>query len=117
MSKQIKQQYGAQVLGGVLSVAGADANLSTLAQTGYGLGAQFSSLHYSRSHENEADYMGLIFAAMAGYDPSVAITFWQRMASGKTSSQPEFLSTHPSDATRISNIKKRLPDAQKYYKK
>ncbi len=59
----------------------------------------------SRDHETEADRMGLIFAAMAGYDPNVAVSFWQRMAASGGSSTAEFLSDHPSDATRINNIK------------
>jgi predicted Zn-dependent protease len=75
----------------------------------------FRNLKYSRDNESEADYMGLIFAAMAGYDPENAVPFWQRMSSG-TSSSSELLSDHPSDATRISNIQKWMPEALKYYK-
>ena len=60
--------------------------------------------------------MGLVFAAMAGYDPRVAVSFWQRMAAGKQSSQPEFLSSHPSDSKRIADIQRELPEALKYYK-
>lgn len=60
--------------------------------------------------------MGLVFAAMAGYDPSVAVNFWQRMAANSQSSKFAFLSDHPSDEKRIANIKKWLPTAQKYYK-
>jgi len=116
ISKQYKQQYGSQILGAVLSGVGVSSGTTELAQGVFGLGSQFSNLHYSRSHESEADYMGLIFAAMAGYDPSSAITFWQRMASGTKSTTPAFLSDHPSDAKRISDIQKWLPEAQKYYK-
>ena len=61
--------------------------------------------------------MGLIFAAMAGYDPQTAVTFWQRMAASKTNTTSEFLSDHPSDATRISQIQGWMPEALKYYKK
>ena len=59
--------------------------------------------------------MGLIFAAMAGYDPANAVSFWQRMASATNSSRSEILSDHPSDARRIENIKRWLPEAEKYY--
>ncbi len=85
----------------------------------YGYGSQIGVLlPYSRKHEAEADHMGLIFMAMAGYDPHVAIGFWERMASMKQGqAPPEILSTHPSDQKRIENIKKLLPEAMKYYKK
>nr|MDA3895352.1 M48 family metallopeptidase [Desulfobacteraceae bacterium] len=85
----------------------------------YGLGAQYGlMLPYSRLHENEADHMGLIFMAMAGYNPNAAVGFWQRMAAQKGGqSPPEFLSTHPSDTTRIRNIQTLIPDAMKYYQK
>jgi predicted Zn-dependent protease len=84
----------------------------------YGLGAQVGVLlPFSREHESEADRMGLIFMAMAGYDPNEAVSFWQRMAAKKGgASPPEFLSTHPSDETRIADIKKHLPEALKFYK-
>jgi len=84
----------------------------------YGIGSKLGVLSYSRTHENEADHLGLIFMAMAGYNPEEAIVFWQRMASQKTGAQPpEFLSTHPADQTRIQNLKRLLPDAMRYYKK
>ena len=60
--------------------------------------------------------MGLIFMAMAGYDPNEAVGFWQRMATGGGGKPPELLSTHPSDATRIAAIKKLIPKAMQYYK-
>jgi len=84
----------------------------------YGIGTTLGVLKYSRTHENEADHLGLVFMAMAGYNPEEAISFWQRMAAQKTGAQPpEFLSTHPADKTRIQNLKKLLPDAMQYYKK
>lgn len=85
----------------------------------YGLGAQVGVLlPYSRVHENEADHLGLVFMAMAGYNPQEAVTFWQRMAAGKKGAKtPEILSTHPADETRIQNIKDLLPEAMTYYKK
>ena len=73
---------------------------------------------FPRVHENEADRLGLIFMAMAGYDPSRAVTFWQKMAAqSKTKQTFEFLSTHPSDATRIAKLKQALPEARRYYGK
>jgi predicted Zn-dependent protease len=84
----------------------------------YNIGAQYGVLlPYSRTHETEADRLGLIFMAMAGYDPQEAIGFWQRMAASKTSGQiPELLSTHPADATRIRNLQRFMPEAMQYYK-
>ena len=84
----------------------------------YGVGTQYGVLlPYSRTHESEADHMGLIFMAMAGYDPRQAVGFWERMsAAGKdTPSPPEILSTHPADKRRIKNIKALLPEAMQYY--
>lgn len=84
----------------------------------YGIGSQLGMLKYSRVHESEADKMGLIFMAMAGYDPNEAIGFWQRMSQAGGGNAPiELLSTHPSDDTRIADIRKFLPQAMKYYKK
>lgn len=83
----------------------------------YGAGSTLGTLAYSRQHETEADKMGMIFMAMAGYDPSKAIEFWERFSAGGGQTPPEFLSTHPSNATRIRNLKKFLPEAMKYYKK
>ncbi len=73
-------------------------------------------LPHSRSQESEADHLGLIFMSMAGYNPAEAITFWQRMAKASGGKAPaEFFSDHPSDARRIADLQKLLPDAQKYY--
>ena len=85
----------------------------------YGLGAQVGVLlPYSRTHESEADKLGLIFMSMAGYDPNVAVSFWERMSSQKQGqAPPEFLSTHPSDKTRIEDIRKNIPEAMKYFNK
>ena len=116
LSKQQNQQVGAQILGGVLNAAGVGSNVSDIAQIGFGLGSKFSNLHYSRSNESEADHMGLIFAAMAGYDPKEAVTFWQRMSASTQSSMTEFLSDHPSDAKRVKDIQDWLPEAETYYK-
>jgi len=85
----------------------------------YGVGTQVGVLlPYSRVHEKEADHLGLVFMAMAGYNPEEAVAFWQRMAAGKKGAQPpEFLSTHPADQTRIQNIRDLLPEAMTYYRK
>ncbi len=86
--------------------------------TAYGAGAQVGVLlPFSRKQESEADHLGLIFMAMAGYDPHEAVTFWERMAAANQGSQPlELLSTHPANETRIEDIKKLIPEAMKYYK-
>jgi predicted Zn-dependent protease len=115
MSTQIKQQYGMQIGAAVLGQVGMGANTSAIIQAIAAQGFNFKNLKYSRNHENEADHMGLIFAAMAGYDPRVATTFWQRMAASKTTQTAEFLSDHPSDATRIKNIQGWMPEALRYY--
>ncbi|WP_461095337.1 M48 family metallopeptidase [Spirosoma gilvum] len=73
-------------------------------------------LPHSRNQESEADHLGLIFMSMAGYNPAEAITFWERMAKASGGKAPaEFFSDHPSDARRIADLQKLLPDAQKYY--
>ncbi|MDR1556840.1 MAG: M48 family metallopeptidase [Tannerellaceae bacterium] len=116
MSQQMLTQYGGAILG--QAVSGASTTVQNLAGTVYGLGTELGiMLPYSRKHEYEADHMGLIFMAMAGYNPQAAITFWTKMAQGKTSSVPEFLSTHPSDVNRVAELQKYLPDALRYYKK
>ncbi len=116
LSQQMVMQYGGQALDVILS--GKTTQTRQLAQTVYGLGAQYGvMLPYSRANENEADQIGLIFTAMAGYNPQAAVSFWQRMSAQGTQKVPEFMSTHPSDATRVSNIQKLIPEAMKYYKK
>lgn len=85
--------------------------------TAYGVGSTLGILKYSRTHESEADKLGLIFMAIAGYNPDEAVAFWERMAKHHSGPKPpEFVSTHPSDATRIKDIKAYLPQARKYYK-
>lgn len=114
MSKQIRQQYGTQavsILGSAFGVGDYANAAATLMKNGF----SFANLKYSRDNESEADHMGLIFAAMAGYDPQVAISFWQRMSAGSNSNQSDFLSDHPSDAKRIAALKQEMPEALKYY--
>jgi predicted Zn-dependent protease len=119
LSKQTRQQYAAQIGGSVLTqvaeakgLGGYAQLLDMVAQTGF----NFANLKYSRDNETEADRLGLIFAAMAGYDPQLAIPFWQRMAQqsgGNT--KAEIFSDHPSDEKRIAELQKRMPEALKYY--
>ncbi len=119
-AERISQQYVAQGLGSAIGVAanGSSSGLVNIINQSYGTVGQLALLHYSRGQETEADRLGLTFMAMAGYDPHAAIVFWQRMsAQSGGQQQPEFLSTHPADATRIANIQSRIPEAMKYYVK
>jgi len=88
-----------------------------IAMTAFGIGSQVGvMLPFSRLHESEADHMGIIFMAMAGYNPNTSVDFWQRMAAQGSGAPPEFLSTHPSNTTRINDLKKLMPEALMYYK-
>lgn len=114
MSQQLMAQYGAAILG--QAVSNRSTAVQQLATSVYGIGAQYGvMLPFSRKHESEADYMGLVFMTMAGYNPDVAVGFWQKMSAGGSGSVPEFMSTHPSDATRIAEIKKWLPEIKAKY--
>lgn len=114
MSQQMMTEYGTAAIGTALG--GTSAGVQQAAAAAIGLGSQYGILlPYSRKQELEADKLGLIFMAMAGYNPSQAAAFWTRM-SQQGSSTPEFMSTHPSDNTRIQQIEKDLPEAMKYYK-
>ena len=116
LSQQMLASYGSAILDAALSTRSEAAR--QLGQTVYGLGANYGvMLPYSRKHELEADHMGLIFMAMAGYDPPKALAYWQKMAAASPTPIPPFMSSHPSDAKRIAEIEKYLPDAQKYYTK
>ena len=115
MSQGLVQQLGGQALSAALST-NAPAT-QQLALQAFGVGSQLGLLRYGRNQETEADHLGLIFMALAGYNPDGAITFWQRMdARENQASPPEFLSTHPSNGTRIADIQRELPEARKYYK-
>ncbi|MGZ3882669.1 MAG: M48 family metallopeptidase [Bacteroidia bacterium] len=115
MSQALIVQFGGTVLSTALATK-PDVTRA-LFQQAYGVSTNLGMLKYSRQHESEADKMGLVFAAMAGYNPEVAITFWQRMAAQSGGQNPpELLSTHPSDQTRIDAIKAFMPEAKKYYK-
>jgi predicted Zn-dependent protease len=119
-SERASKAAVAQGVGGLIGAATGNKSATTqnVINQVYGIGAQgFYLLPNSRTQELEADHLGLIFMSMAGYNPSNAVSFWQRMASVSESSQkpPEFLSTHPADATRIAQIQKDLPEAMKYF--
>ena len=123
VARHSAERYSQQMIAqGIGSLAGAAV---TKTESGkaifdqvFGVGAQAGVLlPNSRRQESEADRLGLTFMAMAGYDPAQSVYFWERMSAGKSGSTPEFLSTHPSDATRINDIKKYLPEALAYYKK
>jgi predicted Zn-dependent protease len=120
-NERMSQGLVAQMGGMALSVALAEKSQETrdLFMTAFGVGSQVGILlPYSRIQESEADRLGLIFMAMAGYDPREAAGFWKRMASAKKGkSVPEFLSTHPADNKRIADIEKLLPEAMGYYQK
>ena len=119
-SERMSQGLLVQMGGVALSeaMAKSPAATSDLFTKSYGLGTEYGILlPYSRKHETEADHLGLIFMAMAGYNPNTAVDFWQRMSAASKGSKPmEILSTHPADQTRIDNLKKFMPEAMKYYK-
>ena len=117
MSTQMKQQYGLQIGSAIAGAVGVGAKAQSIGQWALSQQFNFKNLKYSRSHESEADHLGLIFAAMAGYDPQVAVNFWQRMAAQSGNSQKsDIYSDHPSDATRIKQIQAWMPEALTYYK-
>ena len=116
LSNAYKQQYGLQVLGAVASGMGVSSGTIQLGQLVAEAGGQFFTAGFSRKQESEADHMGLIFAAMAGYDPQVAVRFWQRMSQASGGGSNSLLSDHPSDADRISDLQGWMPEALKYYK-
>lgn len=115
MSQGLLAQFGA--IGLSLALSGSPGLTSDIFMQAYGVGAQVGVLlPYSRVQESEADHIGLILMAKAGYDPHGAITLWQRMNAKGGSRPPEFLSTHPAPESRIRNIESQIPEAMKYYK-
>lgn len=112
----------AMLANGLLSTLGAAMGQNpTLTQQlllqSLGIGSNVAMLKFSREDESEADHIGLIFMAMAGYDPNEAPKFWERMAATGGQQPPEFLSTHPSHSTRIKDLKGWIPEAESYGKK
>lgn len=114
LTKKQNQQVGSNILGNVLNQT-VGSGVGDLASAMAGQYFSFRNLKYSRDNETEADYMGLIFAAMAGYDPQQAIPFWKRMSQGSGGNQNDIFSDHPSDAKRIAALQKEMPTAMKYY--
>lgn len=116
MSQGLLVQLGG--IGLAVATSGKPALTQDIFNQSYGIASGLGTLAYSRKNESEADKLGLVFMAMAGYNPEVAPAFWQRMAASTPAGQkpPEILSTHPSDETRIKDIKAFLPQAMKYYK-
>lgn len=114
MSQQLLAAAGAQAVG--YATKERSAAVQSAAAGVYGLGAQVGALlPFSRKHESEADKMGLVLMTIAGYNPDVAVTFWQKMQASSSNSVPEFMSSHPSHETRISDIIKWLPEVKKTY--
>jgi predicted Zn-dependent protease len=116
MSHALAAQLGGMALSAALSEN--PSQTENLFMAAYGVGAQVGVLlPYSRLQESEADRLGLIFMALAGFDPRQAQDFWQRMAGqSEGGSPPEFLSTHPAHDARIKQIRQYLPEALKYYR-
>jgi predicted Zn-dependent protease len=118
-NERMSQQLLVQAGGIGLSVALSEKPKLTqdLFLLSYGATSSLGVLGYSRKHESEADKIGLVFMAMAGYNPEKAVPFWQRMANNGGSKPPELVSTHPSNERRINDIQEFLPIAMTYYKK
>jgi len=118
-AERMSQAMGAQAIGQILTVGVGKVNPALAEDFAklYGLGATVGViLPWGRAQESEADHIGLILMAKAGYDPSTAVAFWERMATADPGGKPpEFLSTHPSDETRVAQIRKWIPEAMTYY--
>jgi predicted Zn-dependent protease len=115
ISQQVALQYGGAIAGGLL---GNSESTRQIASTVFGLGAQYGvMMPYARKQELESDEIGVIIMAIAGYDPRVAIPFWERMAQASVGAGvPEVLSTHPADSRRIERLTAIMPTALQYYK-
>jgi len=119
-AERMSQSMGAEILGQILSVGinQVSPGIHDEVLQAYGLGATVGVLlPWGRTQESEADRIGLTLMAKAGYDPATAVAFWERMSKLPGDKPPEFLSTHPSDATRINQIKEWLPEAKAYYRR
>jgi len=114
MSQALVQQLGVAALS---TAMGKNPSLTEqLFMEAVGVGSQVGMLAFSRGQESEADHLGLVFMALAGYDPHVAVDFWQRMAAQGGEKPPELLSTHPSDDRRINDIRTHMDEAMTYYR-
>lgn len=117
-NERMSQQMAIQMSGVALSEALKTQNQETidLAMLAFGVGSKLGvELPYSRTHESEADELGLYFMAMAGYNPATAPAFWERMSAMSSTRPPEFLSTHPDPSNRIENLNRIMPKAMEYY--
>ena len=121
-SERLLQEKATQTLltGVQVSVGDMNPDQQRAIMGAIGAGARYGVLlPFSRDHESEADKIGLLYMARAGYDPAEAVEFWQRMSAASTASGQslEFLSTHPSDSTRITRLQELLPQAQAEYQR
>lgn len=120
--RHANQRMTAEVIRGLGAVAAVvatddmDSGDRNMVLAAYGIGSQVGViLPYSRHHESQSDRMGLMIAARAGFDPRAAVTFWEKMGQANPARMPEFLSTHPSSETRISELKEAMPEALALY--
>lgn len=114
MSQTALAQFGGSAIGTILGSG--NPAVGDIFMQSYGIGTSLGLLAYSRKHESEADKLGVVFMAMAGYNPQDAIAFWERMSKNGGGGNLEILSTHPNDQKRIADLKKFMPNALKYYK-
>ncbi|MGB0909770.1 MAG: M48 family metallopeptidase [Nitrospirales bacterium] len=116
MSHGMLAQFGQAGAAVALAVLGVNPQINQLAMQAVGMGTQVGVLlPFSRKHESEADYVGVLLAADAGYDPRESIKIWQRMAQDSQGAPPEFMSTHPAHGTRIEDLKGWMPEAMSIY--
>lgn len=116
MSQEVLAQAGLTAAAIGLGASGTSPVVGEAAMAALGLGTRVGVLlPYSRTHESEADYIGLLIAATAGYDPEEAVHVWQRMQQASEGAPPEFLSTHPSHQTRIKRLQQSMPEALQIY--
>jgi predicted Zn-dependent protease len=118
-AERMSQNMAIQTVGLALAIgtSGQSAGVQQAVMQAYGLGAQVGvALPFSREMESEADHIGIILMAKAGYDPAVSVQLWERMAALERGDRPpEFLSTHPSSDTRIAQLREWIPEAMRYY--
>ncbi|MFC4261438.1 M48 family metallopeptidase [Ferruginibacter yonginensis] len=116
-NERLSKEYLLQGIGAVAGTAAGTSQKANIFNAVYGLGSQAYGLKNSRNQEYEADHFGLLFSAMAGYNPQEAISFWNRMAASSGGNKPpEWLSTHPSDENRIARLQGYMQEALSYYK-
>lgn len=117
-AERMSQGVVAGIIGAGVEAATEGSRYGDLVRTAYGVGAAGATLAFSRGNESEADYIGLRYAAKAGYDPRAAVAFWRKMSAQKDSAQPiKWLSTHPPHAERIADLQRWMPDVLPLYEK